>query len=207
MPDTETPAVRAEIIAICQDHLARLGEEAGQVAEDRLADLASKTAADTAALLDQIAASTRRIRAASDPAAVLVELASSMGQLCDRAVVLLNDGDRLTGFGASGGGDQVGLVDLSEVSFDLASAPALAQAVETKDTMVTTGGQHNVSHQLASKLGYSDDIELRALPVVLRDTVLGLVLVEGGAARGAAIESLILTAEAWIEALNSRSRT
>jgi hypothetical protein len=207
MPDTETPAVRAEIIAICQDHLARLGDEAGQLAEDRLADLASKAAAETAALLDQIVASTRRIRAASDPAAVLVDLASSAGQLCDRAVVLLNDGDRLTGFRASGGGDPAELADLSEVSFDLASAPALAQAVETKDTMVTTGGQHNVSHQLASKLGYSDDIELRALPVVLRDTVLGLVLVEDGAGRGAAIEALILTAEAWIEALNSRSRT
>lgn len=207
MPDPETPAVRAEIVAICQDHLTRLGEEAGQVAEDRLASLASKTAAETAALLDQIVASTRRIRAASDPAAVLVELANSAGQLCDRAVVLLNDGDRLTGFRTSGGGVPAKPADLSEVSFDLASAPALAQAVETKDTMVTTGGQHNVSHQLASKLGYSDDTELRALPVVLRDTVLGLVLVEGGAARGAAVESLILTAEAWIEALNSRPRT
>lgn len=207
MPDTETLAVRAEIIAICKDHLTRLGEEAGQVAEDRLASLASKTAADTAALLDQIVASTRRIRAAGDPAAVLVELANSAGMLCDRAVVLLSDGDRLTGFHASGGGVSDELADLSEVSFDLASAPALAQAVETKDTMVTTGGQHNVSHQLASKLGYSDHTELRAHPVVLRDTVLGLVLVDGGAARGAAIESLILTAEAWIEALNSRPRT
>lgn len=207
MPDTETPAVRAEIVAICQDHLTRLGEEAGQVAEDRLASLASKTAAETVALLDQIVSSTRRIRAASDPAAVLVELANSAGQLCDRAVVLLNDGDRLTGFRTSGGGVPAEPADLSEVSFDLASAPALAQAVETKDTMVTTGGQHNVSHQLASKLGYSDDTELRALPVVLRDTVLGLVLVDGGAARGAAVESLILTAEAWIEALNSRPRT
>ncbi|MXY68544.1 MAG: hypothetical protein F4Y47_08280 [Acidobacteriia bacterium] len=207
MSDSETPAVRAEIIAICQEHLARLGEEAGRVAEDRLATLASKTAADTAALLDQIAASTRRIRAAGDAAAVLVELADSVGQLCDRAVVLLNDGDRLTGFRASGGESPAESTDLRQVSFDLASAPALAHAVETKDAMVITGGQHNVSHQLASKLGYSDDTELRAVPLVLRDTVLGLVLVDGAAVRESAIESLILTAEAWIEALNSRPKT
>lgn len=206
MPDPETPAVRAEIIAICQEHLSRLGEEAGQMAEDRLASLASKAAADSAALLDQIAAATRRIRSASDAAAVLVELGNSAAQLCDRAVVLLNDGDRLTGFHASGGEALDPPTDLSQISFDLASAPALAHAVETKDAMVTTGGQHNVSHQLASKLGYSDDSELRAIPLVLRDTVLGLVLVEGGAVRESAIESLILTAEAWIEALNSRPR-
>ncbi len=203
MSDAETPAVGAEIIAICQEHLARLGEEAGRVAEDRLAALASKTAADTAALLDQIAASTRRIRAAGDAAAVLVELADSVGQLCDRAVVLLNDGDRLTGFRASGGESPA---DLGQVSFDLASAPALAHAVETKDAVVVTGGQHNVSHQLASRLGYSGNTELRAIPLVLRDTVLGLVLVEGAAVRESAIESLILTAEAWIEALNSRPK-
>ena len=199
MSDAETPAVGAEIIAICQEHLARLGEEAGRVAEDRLATLASKTAADTAALLDQIAASTRRIRAAGDAAAVLVELADSVG----RGVVLLNDGDRLTGFRASGGESPA---ELGQVSFDLASAPALAHAVETKDAVVITGGQHNVSHQLASKLGYSDSTELRAIPLVLRDTVLGLVLVDGAAVRESAIESLILTAEAWIEALNSRPK-
>ena len=206
MPDLETPAVRDEIVAICQEHLARLGEEAGQLAEDRLASLASKAAADSAALLDRIAAATRRIRAASDAAAVLVELGDAAAQLCDRATVLLNDGNRLTGFHAWGGGGLAKPVDLSQVSFDLASAPALAHAVETKDAMVITGGQHNVSHQLASALGYSEDTELRAMPLVLRDTVLGLILVEGGAVRESAIESLILTAEAWIEALNSRSR-
>ena len=206
MPDPETPAVRAEIIAICQEHLARLGEEAGQVAEDRLASLASKAAADSVALLDQMASATRRIRAASDAAAVLVELGNAAGQLCERAVVLLNDGNRLTGFHASGRGALAESVDLSRVVFDLATAPALAHAVETRDAMVITGGQHNVSHQLASALGYSEDIELRAMPLVLRDTVLGLVLVDGGSVPESAIESLILTSEAWIEALNSRAR-
>ena len=198
--------MRAEIIAICQAHLERLGEEAGQAAEGRLAALASKTAADTVALLDLIAASTRRIRAAGDAAAVLVELADSVGQLCDHAVVLLSDGDRLTGFRASGGGTPAGPADLDQVSFDIASAPALAHAVETKEAVVSTGGQHNVSHQLASRLSYSDKTELRIMPLVLRDTVLGLVLVDGAAVRLSAIESLILTAEAWIEALNSRPK-
>ena len=176
------------------------------MAEDRLASLASKAAADSAALLDQIAAATRRIRSASDAAAVLVELGNSAAQLCDRAVVLLNDGDRLTGFHASGGKALAAQADLSQISFDLASAPALAHAVETKDATVTTGAQHNVTHQLASKLGYSDDTQLRAIPLVLRDTVLGLVLVDGEAVRDSAIECLILTSEAWIEALNSRPR-
>ncbi|MCY4188740.1 MAG: hypothetical protein OXD30_09680 [Bryobacterales bacterium] len=202
MSETEIHTARAEIVAICQDHLARLGEEAGQVAEDRLAGLAAKAVAETGALLNQIVAATRRIRDAGDPAAVLAELADSAGRLCERAVVLLKDGDRLTVFRASHAASADGPVETGQASFDLADVSPLAQAVETKDTVLVDGGEHNASRSL----GYPDDTGLRAFPIVLRDTVLGLVVVDSGSSQGTAIESLILTAEAWIEALSSRVR-
>ncbi len=197
----------AEILALIRDQVERIGEEAASVAEARVADAEAKAAAELERVLDQIAATTRRIRAATDASAALKELGDSAAQFCDRSIVLLNDGDRLTGFHSSGAGAHPSPAEMAQITFELSAAPALAHAVETKDAVVIKGSQHNVSHKLASRFAFEQDLDLIAFPLVLRDTVLGVLLADGDSKQASVIEALVLTAEAWIEALGSRPNT
>ena len=70
--------------------------------------------------------------------------------------------------------------------------------------MVTAATQDNLSQKLWKQFALEEDGEVRVYPLVLRNTVLAVLLVDGPTVRSPAIEALVLTAEAWIEVLGSR---
>ena len=95
------------------------------------------------------------------------------------------------------------------LTIDTATAASVAQAIGSRDTVVTTGAAENVSKELAQAFAYSEDDVVNVYPLRLRDKVLAVVLVDGsGGARieSEALEALIATAEAWIEAVGTRRK-
>ncbi len=182
--------------------MARLSAEMERLAEDSLARTKEASARETSQILDRISGAIRRIRNAGEVSAVLAELVETSALFSRRAALLLHSEGTLIGFHSAGQGCTAR--DLEGLSVGLASAPAIAHAIETRDTVVSTATQRNVSHGLWKRLSYAGDEDLRVQPLILRETVLAVLIVEGGTLRAAVVEVLVLTAEAWIEALGSR---
>lgn len=159
-------------------------------------------------VLDEFGGAVRKIRGAGAAADVLAELVDTAARTCGAAVLLLHTEGRVVGFRSAGGREDFQTEQIHDLAFDLVAAPAIAHAVESRGTVVTKGAQEDVSKPLAALLGEREGGELRIHPLVLRDTVLAILLVASGpenAARVAMIETLVLVAEAWVEALGSRS--
>ncbi len=118
--------------------------------------------------------------------------------------MLLHRGGKVVGFRSAGPGEAPEKSELERLSIELASAPAIAHAVESKDPVVTAATQDNLSQKLWKQFAVEEDGEVRVYPLVLRNTVLAVLLVGGPTVRSPAIEALVLIAEAWIEVLGSR---
>lgn len=189
--------------SLCHDHASSLSADAVGLAEEAIERAKREAAAEAEGRLQRLAAGIRKIRSAAEPVAVLNALVDSAPAHRAKAVLLVLDGDRLVGFRAAGTGDVPDGGRTKEISVEIASAPALAHAIDSRDTVITEGGAHSLSKRLAAALAFREG-KVRVHPVVLRDTVLGLLLVEGAVEPAAVIESLVSMAEAWIEALGSR---
>ena len=181
-----------------------MGSELGRVAQASLDRAKEAAASETDELVDAIAGAIRKIRSAGDASGVLSETVESAPSFCRTAVLLLHRGGNVIGFGSAGEGDRPEQSELARLSFNLASAPAIAHAVESRDTVVTKATQDNISQKLWKQFAFDPDEELQVYPLVLRSTVLAVLLVSGPSVRTTVIETLVLTAEAWIEALGSR---
>ena len=196
-------SLQSEIERTCQEHSARLGAEVARVAAAGVARAGEAAASERRETVDRIAQGIRRIRDASEARAVLTALVETATSFCDRATLLLHSGGSVIGFRSARVGETAR--DLEQLSVDVASAPALVHAIESRDTVVTTATRHSVSLRLWKRLAYDDGIEVRVHPLVLRDTVLAVLLADGPSEQSSIIEALVLTAEAWLEALGSRS--
>ena len=108
------------------------------------------------------------------------------------------------GFGSVGEGDDRLIVDVERGSFEDASAPVIARAFESVSTVSDSGAQRNISQELTSASGYSDEEAIGVHPLTPRDTSVGVSLADSDSAKSAAIETHVLTSESWIEALGSR---
>lgn len=161
--------------------------------------------AETARALEEVAAAMRKIRSADHAAAVLTQLVDAVPVFCRRAVLLLRSGDRMIGFHSAGPPARPALGGREQLSFEISSAPSIRRAVETKLKVDAKGAQRDISHRLSTEMAYADDEDVRVVPVVLRNTVIGVLLVDGEPIQDSAIETLVLASEAWIEALGSRS--
>lgn len=189
---------------MCQEHASRLCAEITRIADAELARVTEDLVADGEARLDGLASAIRRIREAEEPVAVLTELVEAAPLFCNRAALLLHRDGRVVGFRAAGSGEHPDVDSMKELSLEYSAAPAIAHAVQSRDTVVTQSPADNLSAEVAQRFGYVDEQEVRLYPVVLRDTVVAVMLVDGEPVREAAIEAMTLAAEAWIEALGSR---
>lgn len=196
--------LQSKIESICNDHLARMAAEIGRAAEAGLEGARQDAAAETGAMVRAIAEAIRRIRGTEDSAGALAELAGSATKFCRRAILLLHSGGTLIGFRSAGEEVSNGQGDLARLSFDLASAPAIARAVESRQAVIAAATQASISEKLWSHFPFEEGEEVRVHPLVLRNVVIALVLVDGAAVQSAAVEALVMTTEAWIEALQSR---
>ena len=76
--------------------------------------------------------------------------------------------------------------------------------MESGDATVTAATQDKISRKLWKAFRFERDGSVHLYPLVLRDVVLAVLLVDGARGRTMAIDSLVLTAEAWIEVLRLR---
>ena len=107
-------------------------------------------------------------------------------------------------FRSAGSVERPGLREGEQLSFALASAPAIARAVESRRTVTATGAQGDISRRLSTELAYVEEDDVRVVPMLLRKTVIGVLIADGPPLQDSAIETLVLAAEAWIEALGMR---
>lgn len=181
-----------------------MGAELSRVAQASLDRAKEAAATETDELVEAIGAAIRKIRSADDASGVLSEVVESAPSFCRTAILLLHSGGNVMGFRSAGEGDHPDQSELARLSFKLSAAPAIAHAVGSCDTFVTKATQDNISQKLWKQFTFEPDEELRVHPLVLRNTVLALLLVRGLSVQPTVIETLVLTAEAWIEALGSR---
>lgn len=204
-----TVAMTAEIQQ--RDELVRTTRAQAAEERERLEQEAAETKrrlegllADAKGHLESLSQAIRKIRGTSEAVEVLTELVDVTPQFCARTALLLRSGGRLIGFRAAGNGTCPDEEGMRKLSLGLVGAPAIAHAVESRDTVVTKGSQQNLSRRLCQGLGYGDEDDVSVHPVVLRNTVLGVLLVNEPIVVPAAIEALVQASEAWIEALGSR---
>ena len=189
---------------MCHEHASSLGAEITRIADAELARVTDELVADGEARLDGLASAIRRIREAEEPVAVLTELVEATPLFCNRAALLLHRDGHVVGLRAAGSGEHPDVDSMKELSLECSAAPAIAHAVQSRDTVITQSPPDNLSAEVVKRFGYGHEQEVRVHPVVLRDTVVAVLLVDGEPVRGAAIEAMTLAAEAWIEALGSR---
>ena len=202
--ENQSRPVGDRIESLCQEHAASLGAEITGIAAAELARVTEQLTADGQARLDGLASAIRKIREAEEPVAVLTELVDAAPLFCNRALLLLHRDGRVVGFRAAGSGEHPDGDRIKDLSLECSEAPAIAHAVQSRDTVITQSPPDNLSAEVARRFGYADEQKVRVHPVVLRDTVVAVLLVDGESIRGAAIEAMTLAAEAWIEALGSR---
>ena len=195
--------VRDEITAFVREHVEQIGAGAAGIAQARIDAAKARAASQTESLLQTIADSARTIRAAAGTGAAFRSLCDVAARFCDGAILFVCDGDSLRGFRSAGNGTTPSTADVARIAVALPSAPVLARALESTRPVSAGGGHHIVLPELARICGLDTDVPLLGFPIVLRETALGLLLAFGQVNQPV-IETLVLTTEAWVEALGSR---
>ncbi len=196
--------VRDEITDFVREHVEQIGAGAAGIAQARIDAAKARAAAQTESLLQTIADSARIIRATAGTGAAFRSLCDVAARFCDGAILFVCDGDSLRGFRSAGNGTTPSTADVARIAVALPSAPVLARALRAKRPVSAGGGHHNVLPELAGICGLDTDVPLLGFPIVLRETALGLLLAFGRVNQPV-IETLVLTTEAWVEALGSRA--
>ncbi len=195
--------VRDEITDFVREHVEQIGAGAAGIAQARIDAAKARAASQTESLLQTIADSARTIRGAAGTGAAFRSLCDVAARFCDGAILFVCDGDSLRGFRSAGNGTTPSTADVARIVVALPSAPVLARALKSKRPVSTGGNHHNVLPELARICGLDADVPLLGFPIVLRETALGLLLAFGRVNQPV-IETLVLTTEAWVEALGSR---
>jgi len=187
--------------------------------ESAAAGKASEQAARAArqAALESLNVAVRRIRNATSITEIGAALLESAGAYCGRVALLVNKGESLTGWRAygfqrDGSRDQITPESRAEawatLQIPVSSAPALAQAIESREAVVSLGIPAHLSPQLIEALALGSEEKIYLFPLSLRRTVVGVICADAtGAPEGvqtAGLELLCAVAEASMEALSSR---
>ena len=150
----------------------------------------------------------------TDIGAALLEAASSY---CGRVALLVHKGDLLSGWRTYGltrhGGNEAAAEALArswaEIQVQVSGAPAFAQAIESRETVVSLSLADHLSAEIVQLLDLTAEEKVYLFPLSLRQIVVGVVYADGrGAAEGVlspAIELLCAVAEAALEAISSRT--
>ena len=163
--------------------------------------------------LEALAECARRIRAESTVTEIVPALAEAAARFCSRAAVFVHREGQISGFVVAGPLPEEQRKAFPRMTLALADAPAFARAVESRAAVSAMAAPEEISHALAESMGVGGADGVRIWPLVLRDRVLALLYCDGKAPEpgetpivDAAVESLVLLAEAWIEAVGNRRR-
>jgi hypothetical protein len=176
--------------------------------ESRLArELAAAAAAAQNSAIESLNAAAKRIRCAPSVSDIGLTLLDAAGDYCGRAALLVHKGGSLAGWRARGfaGGDSFSAA-WQRFQIPASAAPAIAQAVETREAVVSLSLPEHLSAELTGLLGAAAEERVYLFPISLRRTVISVLYADSPGAAGrirpSALELLCLVAEASIEALS-----
>jgi len=180
-----------------------LDERLSQLAADAdaLADTARERARQECA--GQLNQAVRRIRQAASPEELSATVADVAAAFATGAALLLVTGDTAKIQKVRGAFQETGQRPTAEsfenLEIPLASAPALASAIETRDPVVAVAAPGEVSEVLMDLPGRSSGDRVSIYPIVARDRVRALLYV-WGMVEGASLELVAQAAGAgWLD--------
>ena len=158
---------------------------------------------------EMLSAAARRIRSEESVTGIAAALVETAAHYCGRSALLIHKNDRLLGFQAEGLEPEQ-RTRFQQVDISASAAAAFAHTIDTKDPVVTTGSENELSAEVVDILDVDSETRIHLFPVVLRDSVLALLYTDDRGFKGqpqtAAIELLTFLAEAWIEAVGARGK-
>ncbi len=210
-PSQPIPAeVKQDIDQLCNGFVDELRADLEQfVCSSRERSTRAAAEARTSGL-ESLAEAIRRIRSEESVTAIATALVDTSILYCSRSILLINKSDKMLGFRSSGSGVKPSGDAFQRLTFSTAEALAVAHAIDSRDMVTTTGSSTNVSPEITGAFEYTEADRVFVYPLRLRDKVLAVVLIDETGetpVEPAAVEVLISTAEAWIEAIGSRRKT
>ena len=146
---------------------------------------------------DEINQAVRRIRQSTSEPELLATLADAAGSFAEGVAVFRIDGESARGVRIRGVAEEVAQV-FSDFEIPLASAAALAGAVETRDPVIAATIGSEVSGEMAGLAPHGSRDRASIFPVVVDDAVPAL-LYGWGEMQGPALELLSqVAAAAWV---------
>jgi hypothetical protein len=162
--------IPSELTAALEQAHSTMRDELERVFEQRFADLEALVQASYRRSRNDIIASlnqtSRWLRAAGSREEWTRTLVEAAGPYCGKLVVV-----RVT---------QNSLVIGENPNVPLASAPAFANAVESKDTVVAVATPGELSQEISAFLGESSSKKIYLFPVVLRQNAVAILYAEPG---------------------------
>jgi hypothetical protein len=143
---------------------------------------------------EQLNQAVRRMRQASDPEELAGTLVDAASLFATAVAFLRVEGESVRGERIRGVGPDA-TEKFPGMQIPLASAPALAGAVETRDQVTAVPTVTEISPDLAGVFEHSSDGRVTIYPIQVRDTVRALVYTSGNA-QAAALETLCQVAAA-----------
>ena len=216
MADELSESLRAALNETLDRHLsllrqelaARLAKEFAAVEEAAAARSGEQAARAARSATESLLLAVRRIRAAATFTEIGAALLETAAAHCGRVALLVHKGGVFSGWRACGFAAEGFADSWSRFQAPVREAPALAQAVETREGVVALALAEHLSPALVELLGLSPDQKVYLFPISLRQTVAAILYADAvGAADGvqpAALELLGSVAEAAIEARYAR---
>lgn len=194
------------LTALREQLAQRISEELAAARETAAGEAARSARAATAEALNL---AVRRIRRAATIAEAGVALLETATGYCARAALLVHQGENVAGWRASGFLQNGTFAEAwGQFRVPVRSAPALAQAIETRDAVVSLRLPDHLSPELVTLLGAGPEERAYLFPLSVRQRVVAILYADGAGAAGAmqpaAIELLCSVAEASMEALSVR---
>jgi hypothetical protein len=183
----------------------RISEEIAAARETASSEAARSARVAAAEALNLAARRIRHAASIAEAGAALLETATAY---CARAALLVRQGENLAGWRASGFSQDGAFAEAwANFRTPVRSAPALAQAIETRDAVVSLG-LPGLSPELIGLLGVKPEERAYLFPLSVRQRVVAILYADGSgsasAIQPAALELLCSVTEASMEALSVR---
>lgn len=168
-------------------------QELARLEEERLNELIQIEEAHKQQL-QALHKAVRRCEQAENREDVVAALLDGVAPYADRAVLLQLDGDMITGFHSTEQREQ-GAEPIS-LEIPVEQAPALHNAKQSGEPLVAMRLESEFSRELLEQMGEARDEKIRVFPVVSRNVVRALMLVEAGSKpfQASAVEILTIPA-------------
>jgi hypothetical protein len=190
-----TPHVKVKVVSVpVSERLSNLISEIESVAS---ADIDAAAARSRRSLGEALNQSMRRLRQCQSTEEIAAWLLDSTEPFCARAAL----------FEVTAAGQVKAVAPLEGLEAPLSEAPALAHAIEERDTVASLGSAAEVSAPIAAALDLDPEARIYLFPIVIEDKAVAVLLAsasESEPAANAALELLTNAAAGAAQFLSAR---